>query len=213
MPPYKEHCLALNGPSNLRPLMLAIQATRLLHFTEATMNLDLSRRRNPQNRMPLHSLCSTATLILHLTQAYGAITLTVRPAQRSGLLINHPFSLACLLLAARTHPQGGRRMTKAVISAIPTIISPVKCTTLLKDLSLSLSNNMPYVPRANAMACKQLCKVQPRSARRTSRWRAQVLSFHPVARPCKQWFATHIPAGLTGQQTHRTQAVIRTALK
>jgi len=117
MPPYKEHCLALNGPSNLRPLMLAIQATRLLHFTEATMNLDLSRRRNPQNRMPLHSLCSTATLILQLTQAYGAITLTVRPAQRSGLLINHPFSLACLLLAARTNPQGGRRMTKAVISA------------------------------------------------------------------------------------------------
>lgn len=177
------------------------------------MDLDLSRERNPQNRMPLHSLCITATLILHLTQAYSAITLTARPAQRSGLLTNHPFSLACLLLAARTHPQGGRRTTKAVISALPSIISSVKCTALLKDLSLSLSNNMPYVPQAKAMACKEFCKVQPRSDLRTSRWRVQVLSFHPVAHPCKQWFATHIPAGFTGHHTHRTQAVIRTTLE
>ena len=177
------------------------------------MDLDLSRRRNPQNRMPLHSLCITATLILHLTQAYSAITLTARPAQRSGLLTNHSFSLACLLLVTRTHPQDGRHISKGVISSLPAIISSVKCTALLKDISLSLSNNMPYAPRAKATACKEFCKVQPRSDRRTPRRRIQVLSFHPVAHPCKQWFATHIPAGLTGHYTHRTQAVIRTALE
>jgi hypothetical protein len=135
--------------------------------------------------MPLHSLCITSTLILHLTQAYSAITLTARPAQRSGFLTNHPFSLACLLLAARTHPQGGRRTTKAVISALPAIISSVKCITLLKDLSLSLSNNMPYVPRAKAMACKEFCKVQPHSNLHTPQRRDLVLLFHPVAHPCK----------------------------
>jgi hypothetical protein len=177
------------------------------------MDLDLSRRRNPQNRMPLHSLCITATLILHLTQAYSAITLTARPAQRSGLLTNHSFSLACLLLVTRTHPQDGRHISKGVISSLPAIISSVKCTALLKDISLSLSNNMSYVPRAKATVCQEFCKVQPRSDRPTSRWRVQVLSFHPVAHPCKQWFTTHIPAGLTGHHTHRTQAVIRTALE
>ena len=213
MPPYTAHCLTLNGASNLRPAMLATKVTRLLHLTGATTDLAFSRRRNLQNRMPLHSLCITATLILHLTQAYSAITLTARPAQRSGLLTNHPFSLACLLLAARTHPQGGRRTTKAVISALPSIISSVKCTALLKDLSHFPSSNMLYVPRAKAMACNEFRKVQPRSDRRTPRRRIQVLSFHPVAHPCKQWFATHIPAGLTGHYTHRTQAVIRTALE
>jgi hypothetical protein len=177
------------------------------------MDLDLSRRRNPQSRMPLHSLCITATLILHLTQTYSAITLTARPAKRSGLLTDHPFSLACLLLAARTHPQDGRHISKRVISSLPAIISSVKRTAPLKDISLSFSNNMPYIPRAEATASKESCKVQPRSDRRTSRRRVQVLSFHPVAHPCKQRFTTHIPACFTGHHTHRTQAVIRTTLE
>ena len=176
------------------------------------MDLDLSRRRNPQNRMPLHSLCITVTLLLHLTQAYSAITLIARPAQRSGLLTDHAFSLACLLLATRTHPQDGRHISKGVISSLPAIISSVKCTALLKDISLSLSNNMPYAPRAKATACKEFCKVQPRSDRRTSRWRVHALPFHPVAHPCKHLLAAHIATALTQHHTQRTEVVIRIAL-
>jgi hypothetical protein len=165
------------------------------------MDLDLSRKRNPQNRMPLHSLCITSTLILHLTQTYSAITLTASPAQRSGLLTDHPFSLACLLLAARTHPQDGRHISKGVISSLSAIISSVKCTALLKDISLSLSSNMPYVPRAKATANKESCKVQPRSDCRTSQWRVQVLPFHPVAHPCKQLITTLLTTALARHHT------------
>jgi hypothetical protein len=58
--------------------MLAIQATRLLHLTEATTDLALSRGRNLQNRMPIHHCRATIILILHRTQA-SAMTLTARP--------------------------------------------------------------------------------------------------------------------------------------
>ena len=145
MPPCTAQFLALNGHSNLRPRMLAIQATWLLHLLEATTDPALSQGRNLQGFMPVHNCRVTTTLILHRTQA-GAMALTARPAQRSGLLTNHMFSLACLLLAARTLPQNGRHIAKAVLSAQSAMISSIEVTALLKDLSFSLSNNMPYVP-------------------------------------------------------------------
>lgn len=80
--------------------MLGIRATRLLHPTEATTDLALSRTRNPQNRMPVHSLWATAVPTLRRTQAYSVTALAARPAGCRSLATKHQFSLAGLLLEA-----------------------------------------------------------------------------------------------------------------
>ena len=100
MAPFTVRYLARNGPSNLLPLMLGIQATRLLRPTEATTDPALSRTRNTQNRMPAHSLWATAVPTLRRTQACSVTALAARPAGCLSLVTKHPFSLAGLLLEA-----------------------------------------------------------------------------------------------------------------
>jgi hypothetical protein len=80
MPPCTARCLALNGPSSLRPVMLDTQATRLLHLTEVTTDLAPSQMRNLQSLTPALNSWATAVLILRRTQACSAMALTARPA-------------------------------------------------------------------------------------------------------------------------------------
>jgi hypothetical protein len=81
MPPCTVRFLAFSGPSNLRALVLAIQATRLNHVMEAIKDLALSRTQNLQTRMPVHNHWATAISILHPTHACNAMALVVRPAR------------------------------------------------------------------------------------------------------------------------------------
>jgi hypothetical protein len=72
---------------------------------------------------------------------------------------------------------------------------------------------MLYILGAKAVACKELCKVQPRSNIYTPQWRAGILPLHPVSHPCKRWLTTLLAAIFTRHHAQSTEVVIRTALE
>jgi hypothetical protein len=100
-----------------------------------------------------------------------------------------------------------------MISTLPATATSIRCTALLKDLSHFPSSNMLYILGAKAVACKELCKVQPRSNIYTPQSRAGILPLHPVSHPCKRWLTTLLAATFTRHHAQSTEAVIRTALE
>jgi len=100
-----------------------------------------------------------------------------------------------------------------VISTLLATATSSKFTVLLKDLSHFPSSNMLYILGAKAVACKELCKVQPRSSVYTPQWRAGLLPLHPVSNPYKRWLTILLAETLTRYHAQSTEAVIRIALE